>query len=102
MTETVVGAIIPSVLVGLVLFYWERRQQKNDRHNKLHEDLAIEGDLVRLDLEVATAKLAYAVAMAVQRGKPNGEMEEALKRYHEAMDKFRKFERKQIAINGRE
>lgn len=53
--------------------------------------------MLRLDLEVATAQLSYAVAMAYKRGKPNGEMESAIDSYEKAMNKFRKFERKQIA-----
>lgn len=102
MIETLVGTVGPSIIVGVVLFYWERRQKKKDAQHRLQEQSIVEGDMLRIDLEVATAQLAYAVAMAYKRGHANGEMEVAISRYEKAMEKFRKFERKQLAINGNE
>lgn len=102
MIESLIGAVAPSFFVGLVLFYWERRQKKKDQQNNLHEKNVFEGEMFRIDLEVATAQLSYAVAMAVKRGHANGEMETAIAKYEEAMEKFRKFERKQMAINANE
>lgn len=96
------GAIVPGIVVGAVLFCWERRQKKKDAVHSLQEQSIIEGDMLRIDLEVATAQLAYAVAMAYKRGHANGEMEVAIERYEKAMEKFRKFERKQMAINANE
>ena len=75
MIEAVIGAIAPGIVVGLFCFYWERRQKRKDAENKEQYELSIEQDLLRLDLEVATAQLSFAVAMAVKRGTPNGEME---------------------------
>lgn len=102
MVETFIMAIVPSLLVGLVLAYWDRKKKKEDEKQKLQEANIVEGDMIRLDLEVATAQLSYAVAMAVKRGYANGEMEKAIERYERAMDKFTKFERKQVAINANE
>lgn len=101
MIENIIGAIAPGLIVGIVLFYWERRQKKNDANRNQQTDLQVEGDMLRLDLEVATAQLSYAVAMAVKRGHANGEMEAAIAKYETAMDKFRKFERKQMAMNSK-
>ena len=101
MIENIIGAIAPGIIVGVVLFYWETRQRKNAAHAKQQNELQVEGDMLRLDLEVATAQLSYAVAMAVKRGHANGEMEAAIAKYETAMDKFRKFERKQMAMNSK-
>ncbi len=102
MLESLIAAIAPSIFVGIVLFYWERRQKRKDALTAAHEECVVEGDMRRLDLEVATAQLSYAVAMAVKRGSPNEEMESAIEAYEEAMEKFRKFERKQMAMNANE
>lgn len=101
MIETILRAIAPSIIVGLVLFYWERRQKKQDSINKEQEAVQMSSDMLRLDLEVATAQLSYAVAIAYKRGAPNGEMEAAIKKYDEAMTNFREFERKQLVLNNR-
>ncbi|MBE7041647.1 MAG: hypothetical protein E7400_06750 [Ruminococcaceae bacterium] len=102
MTEALLGAVVPGIVVGIVLAYWNRKQNKKDNQRKSVEEAAVESDMLRIDLEVATAQLSYAVAMAVKRGHANGEMEVAIERYEKAMEKFRRFERKQIAINGNE
>lgn len=98
MLETFISSLVPSIVVGLVLFYWERRQKKRDAKRTDEESARIESDLLRLDLEVATAQLSYAVAMAYKRGHANGEMESAIEKYEEAMSKFREFERKKIVL----
>ena len=100
--EALLGAVAPSIITGVVLAYWNRKQNKQDTQRKTIEEAAVESDMLRIDLEVATAQLSYAVAMAVKRGHANGEMEVAISRYEKAMEKFRKFERKQVAINGNE
>lgn len=102
MIESLFGAIAPGIIVGIVLAYWNRKQNKQDHQRKSIEEAAVESDMLRIDLEVATAQLSYAVAMAVKRGHANGEMEVAIDRYEKAMEKFRKFERKQMAINANE
>lgn len=102
MIESLLGAVAPGIIVGIVLAYWNRKQNKQDNQRKSVEEAAVESDMLRIDLEVATAQLSYAVAMAVKRGHANGEMEVAIERYEKAMEKFRKFERKQMAINANE
>ncbi len=100
--EALLSAVAPGIIVGIVLAYWERKQKKQEAQSRAQEVCAVESDMLRIDLEVATAQLAYAVAMAYKRGHANGEMEVAIERYEKAMEKFRKFERKQIAISGNE
>ena len=100
MLEIFISSLVPSIIVGLVLFYWERRQKKRDAKRAEEESTRIESDLLRLDLEVATAQLSYAVAMAHKRGHANGEMESAIDKYEDAMSKFREFERKKVVLGN--
>ena len=100
MLEILISSLVPSIVVGLVLFYWERRQKKLDAKRTEEESTRIESDLLRLDLEVATAQLSYAVAMAYKRGHANGEMESAIDKYEDAMSKFREFERKKVVLGN--
>ena len=98
MIETIVGAIAPGIIVGIVLALWEKRQKKRDARNS---DIAANRQEMRLrlmDLQIATAQLAHATAMAIKRGAPNGEMESALEAYDSAMSKFRSFERKHLTF----
>lgn len=90
-------AILPGIVVGIVMAVWNKRQKDRDEKADEKEEQRVKSELLRISLLVASAQLSYAVAMAVKRGKPNGEIEVGVKQYEKSMDEFRKFEREQIA-----
>ena len=91
-----ISAVLPSLFVGVVMYFWERRQRRFEKEMAEKEEIRSRGELVKLDLTCATAALTYATAMAVKRGSTNGELETAIANYETAMESFRKFEREQI------
>ena len=95
----ILWATIPSIIVGVVLAWWNHKQKKRDARYDEHEQDAIKQETLRLSLLVAVAQLSYAVAMAYKRGEPNGEMEVGIEQYNKAMGKFREFEREQMIKN---
>ena len=93
-------AILPSLTVGILLAIFNKRQQKKASVIEEEKEARLESEYLQLNLTVATAQLAYAVAMAVKRGEPNGEIEDGIEAYDKAIRDFRKFEKKQI-VKGR-
>lgn len=91
-----ISAVLPSLFVGVVMYFWERRQRRFEKEMTEKEENRSRGELVKLDLICATAALTYTTAMAVKRGSANGELETAIANYETAMESFRKFEREQI------
>lgn len=91
-----ISAVLPSLFVGVVMYFWERRQRRFEKEMTEKEENRSRGELVKLDLTCATAALTYATAMAVKRGNVNGELETAITNYETAMESFRKFEREQM------
>ena len=89
-------AILPSIVVSIVMFFFNKKQSKRDDDAKEREELRIEGENVRLNLLLSANKLSYAVAMAIKRGTPNGEVEEGIGQYKKAMDEFKEYERKLV------
>lgn len=89
--------IVPTLLTGLILFYIQREQKKRDEKEEKRVKTRQTEAKLALDLQMATAKLSYAVAMAIKRGTPNGEVEEGIDAYNKALDGFREFERKQLS-----
>lgn len=92
------------LIASIVLVVIQRRLKKADekqeeRHAKEERRYQERKrrDEVSLSLQIASAELSYACAMALKRGKANGEVEKAEKKYDEAMEQFREFEREQIA-----
>lgn len=86
-------AVCPSIIVGIVMAFWNSRQNKANADRKKQEDMRYKSEILRIDLLVATAQLSYATAVALKRGYANGEVEEGVKAYNAALTKFREFER---------
>lgn len=96
----IIWAIAPGIIVGVFMAWWNRRQRQEDEEKGRRDEERIKIVTTQLSLAVASAQLAYAVAMAYKRGAPNGEMETAVATYEKAIEKFRKFEREQMARNS--
>ena len=98
--QTLIIALLPSLCVSLIMAYFTRQQHRRDERDREREQRRIEAENVQVSLLVATAKLSYALAMAAKRGTPNGEVEEGIRQYQEAMRDFKRFERHLVAKSG--
>lgn len=94
--QWLVEACIPGLVVGVMMAYFNRHQSAHAKDRAELEERKVRADLLRTDLLMADSKLTYAVAMAIKRGTPNGEIEEGIAAYDAAMTKFREFEREQL------
>ena len=90
-------AVVPGIITGIIMAFWNRRQKEREQKEEQREAEQLKSELVKVSLLVSTAQLSYAVAMAKKRGYPNGEIEDGIEQYNKAMAKFREFEREQIA-----
>ena len=88
-----IQAVLPSLCVSVLMMVFNRRQSRADAAAKQEEGLRRDSEQVQLELLLASAKLSYAVAMAIKNGHPNGEVEEGVAQYRRSMEKFKQFER---------
>lgn len=97
----------PGLIVGVVMAVWNARQKRAEEDRKAEakrverehreaEEARVKSETLRIALVLATAKLSYAVAMAMKRGHPNGEIEEGIEAYNASLERFRAFEREQL------
>ena len=94
--EEVLLTIAQTVFMGMLVFYLQRKQNKIDKKREELEEAKRKESLLELEMLMASAKLSYAVAMAIKRGTPNGEVEEGVKAYTEAHDHYTTFIETQI------
>lgn len=92
----ILWAVLPGIVTGIILGIWNKRQKKRDDAADQREADRQHGEIVKLDLLVASAELTRATAVAVKYGHTNGEMTEGLRRYNEAIEQFREYEREQL------
>jgi len=101
MTASAVSAGM-SFLTALLLFYFQRQQRRRDERAARQAERRKRESLLSLEMMSASNQLGYALAMAVQRGRPNGEVETALAAYNEARAAYDHFKAELAAeqMNG--
>lgn len=99
-------AVIQSVAAALITYFIKRQFSQHDKiaaaRKEMHDKAQMEHDTARFDQEclqleitMATAKLSYAIVAAIKRGTPNGEIEDALKDFKKAHERYNSFLRQQ-------
>ena len=84
-----------TIALAMVTFYFQRAQKKRDEKEELHAAARKKEALLSMELQMASAKLSFAVAMAIKRGSPNGEVEEGITAYEKAEKKYTSFLKEQ-------
>ena len=84
-------AVLPSIFVAVILAYYNKKQSKKDKAIEDRADMRKKESLLLLKMMFANGKLAYATAMALKRGKANGEVEDAERSYKEAVSAYNNF-----------
>lgn len=90
-------ASLPSLLVGLFLALFNRAQTRRDKAGDVRTQARREESLLALELQMATAQLSYATAMALKRGHANGEVEAGVAAYEQAKTRYVAFLNRQAA-----
>lgn len=85
--------LLPAIITGLFLFYWQREQKKRDDKKAATDKLKEDGRKVEYEMTEAAMELSYATAMAWKNGKPNGEVEAGIEFYNKAKADKEKYDR---------
>ena len=86
-----ISAVLPSVICGVFMAMFNRKQNRKDAAVEKRAEERKKESLLALEMNMANAKLSYAVAMAIKRGTPNGEVEEGITAYEAARKKYLQF-----------
>ena len=97
MWEYILMTLFESVLLVMAIYYMQRSQKKRDSHAEERAAVRRRESLLNLQMTMASSKLAYATAVAIERGKTNGELKEAKQAYSEAKDAYMAFLNEQAA-----
>ncbi len=94
-------ALLPSLTVAIIMAHYTKKQARKDEEEKERVEIREKSEKLKLDLIMADGMLTYAVAMAIKRGAPNGEIEEGIDAYTNAMEAFHTFERSLVAKSSK-
>lgn len=91
------SGVISGVLVAVFTAIFNRKYSKAAQRSDEETENRKKQSKLNLNLTFAGTQLSYACAMAIKRGAPNGEIEEAVKAYNKAIKQYRDFERELVA-----
>lgn len=87
--EKLATPIIVGIVVGVIMYIFQERAEKREKQREAKTDKRdkIRDDVERVNREInaATMELSYATAIAVERGKTNGELKRAKAAYDNAI-----------------
>ena len=95
-------ACLPSLITGLFLAWFNRKQKKRTEREEEHAAARKQEALLSLELQNATAQLALASALARKRGHANGEVEAGVAAYKKADAAYQQFLQGQAVSNLQE
>lgn len=87
--------LLPSIITGIATFYLQRAQKKRDKHLEKRANARKQESLLSLGLMMASAKLSYACAVALQVGHVTNEVQEAKEAYEKAESAYYRFMKEQ-------
>ena len=95
--KEIIMMLLPEIVIGVALFFFKRSQNKRDAEAQRYREAKRKQDLLSMEMQMANNKLSFAVAMAIKRGTPNGEVEEGIEAYEAAKAKYMHFLNEQAA-----
>ncbi len=97
MWQYIITTLVESVVLVLAVYYIQRSQRKRDSHAEERAAVRRRESLLNLQMTMASSKLAYATAVAIERGSTNGELREAKTDYAAARAAYLQFLNEQAA-----
>ena len=95
--ESLIVGMVPSIISAVIVFIVTGRISRAEIRRDALAEARKRESLLALEMQMATAKLAYAVAVAVKRGEPNGEVEDGIAAFEAAKKKYLAFLNEQAA-----
>lgn len=83
-----VAAAVPSLVTALIMLAINFKINKQDIENKKAMERQIKAEELTMKLTAASASLSLACAVALKRGKANGEVETAIDEYNKAKKEY--------------
>lgn len=88
LSEAVIISAFQTILISMLIYYFQRKQKKHDDEVRQRAEARKNESLLLLELNMACAGLAYAVAIAIKNNKVNGEVTEGITAYEKAKGKY--------------
>lgn len=84
-------SIAQTITVSMVIFLLQRKRDKQEAKKEKHAKMREEEARLAMKLSMATGKLSFGCAVALERGKANGEIKDAVKEWESVKAEYLEF-----------
>ncbi len=91
MNISVIVGIVQTIAISMLLFYFQAKLKKRESESEKREEARKTEARLSMRLEMACGKLALGCAVALERGRANGEIKEAKKEFEEVKKEYLEF-----------
>lgn len=75
---------LPSIVAAVIAYRINKKGDERHAEAEKRHDERVKAERLSMEMQLATADLSYASAMALKRGKANGEVEAGIASYEKA------------------
>lgn len=75
---------IPSIIAAVIVYRVNKKADSRYNEAQKQHDERVQAERLSMEMQLATAELSFATAMAIKRGKANGEVEAGIAAYEKA------------------
>ena len=71
----ILAPVVPSIIAAVIAYRINKKADTRYSESQKQHDERVKAERLSMEMQLATADLSYATAMAIKRGKANGEVE---------------------------
>ena len=80
----ILAPVVPSIIAAVIAYRINKKADTRYSETQKQHDERVKAERLSMEMQLATADLSYATAMAIKRGKANGEVEAGIASYEKA------------------
>lgn len=80
----ILAPVVPSIIAAVIAYRINKKADTRYNEAQKQHDERVKAERLSMEMQLATADLSYATAMAIKRGKANGEVEAGIASYEKA------------------
>jgi hypothetical protein len=99
MTAQIILTVVQTVFISTIIYFLQRKFKRSEEEAEKHAETRKKESRLNLNMTMATMSLSYATALAIKKGKVNGEVEEGIRAFRKAKQDYMDFLNEQAIEN---
>ena len=91
MSDAVIVGIVQTIVISMLVFWFQSKAKKRNEEIDKRSNAREKEGMLAMKLEMVTGKLAFGCAVALEKGRANGEIKEAKEDFEKVKKEYLDF-----------